>query len=233
MLRMLSMTPHRVRSAWEWPNKRWRLRAGLIATFLALGALTAAGLPASAAPSASAAPYPETVTDISGYGDFAINNNGGSSANGTAMIGWYANSSNDEWYSVLISGYCGSGYVTETCPFTVGSGLNAEYVDDPIVEIYGGQTGKCVAGGQGAENGLLVYEEPCGSDGYIWIQNYYSPCGCLFYINREVSDYNYSRGDYDDPEFLSAAVPIGSQLVESDRKGGGGGAGAGWFQLTS
>jgi hypothetical protein len=56
--------------------------------------------------------------------------------NGTKVIGWYKDSDQTRtFYGVLLTGWCNSGCVTETCPFPVGSGLNARYDGDPIFSL--------------------------------------------------------------------------------------------------
>ena len=62
---------------------------------------------------------------------------------------------------------CGSGLVTETCPFTEGTGLNNLLVNDRIVELSNAHTAWKYAGVFLSDN--LVVTETSG-DGELWVQ---------------------------------------------------------------
>jgi hypothetical protein len=73
---------------------------------------------------------------------------------------------------------CGNDVVSETCPFTKGSGLNSQFDNDPIVELYDADTNGCV----GSSDDVYTTNQDCNGDGTVWIDSGYS------FINRAASD---------------------------------------------
>lgn len=97
-----------------------------------------------------------------------------------------------------LSHMCGSGRVTETCPFTLGSGLNTHYFNDSIVAVslpggclaLGSVVGKCPdSSGNGGGNGTIDVLAATGTmHGYL--------------PNRYGSDANYSKHEYNQPAWF-------------------------------
>jgi hypothetical protein len=90
----------------------------------------------SAAVSAAICTYPT--------GALCMDRAGEGHSNGTKIIGWPPNLNDnaEDLHAALLNTWCNGGFVTQTCPFTVGSGLNARYATAcggaacPILYIY-------------------------------------------------------------------------------------------------
>ena len=78
------------------------------------------------------------------------------------MIAYNCGQSNDDFYFANLTTMCGGGTVTETCPFTRGSGLNLAYYGDPIVVEYAYNENKCVGGNSASDASAKL--ESCPSD---------------------------------------------------------------------
>jgi hypothetical protein len=73
-----------------------------------------------------------------------------------------------------LTGMCNGGFVSSTCPFTVGSGLNTEFEGDPIVQIFYYGNGDCVAtsgSGEAVLGTCANLSGSGGSDGVIDVLN--------------------------------------------------------------
>jgi hypothetical protein len=126
-----------------------------------------------------------------------INRNGGGYTSGTKVIGWYKDSDNNEnFYGVLLTSWCNSGYVTETCPFTVGSGLNARYNGDPIVSL-DTSNNQCVGANSTWDAAVLG---GCVPNGGAFVE---SNVNGVFLISVGVSNHWYGVvGTYNAPYWL-------------------------------
>jgi hypothetical protein len=140
-----------------------------------------------------------------------LNRNGGGYTSGTNVIGWDEDSDqNENFYGVLLTGWCNSGYVTETCPFTVGSGLNARYDGDPIFEL-ATSNNQCV----GADSSWLeAVLGGCLPDGGAFVG---SNANGVFLISVGVSNHFYgTTGSYDAPYWLVWDGNFGDPLIFTD-----------------
>lgn len=114
---------------------RFSKRLGL----LAAAALTAVSLGGGLAVTAHAAP----TTEMCAFsGGLCLNDQGGSPTGN--VIGYGRGAQNNNFHQVTLSGMCGGGLVTQTCPFTVGSGLNSEFAGSIISKIVSLNNGQCV-----------------------------------------------------------------------------------------
>jgi hypothetical protein len=90
-------------------------------------------------------------------------NGGGHTIGSTAVIGWHNDSDNNEDFVFQkLTGMCGGGYVTSSCPFTVGSGFNNDFINDEIVQLQDTTYNDCLGGlssndtlGDYYQNGVL------------------------------------------------------------------------------
>ena len=137
-----------------------------------------------------------------------MNRNGGGYTSGTKVIGWYKDSDqNENFYGVPLTTWCSSGYVTETCPFTVGSGLNARYDGDAIVTM-NTSNNQCVGADSTWSEAVLG---GCVPDGGAFVE---SNANGGFLISVGVSDHWYGvLGSYDVPYWLVWDGVLGDQLT--------------------
>jgi hypothetical protein len=137
-----------------------------------------------------------------------INRNGGGYTSGTEGIGWHKDSDqNENFYGVLLTGWCNSGYVTETCPFTVGSGLNARYDGDPIFSL-DTSNNQCLGADSSWSEAVLG---GCVPDGGAFVG---SNANGVFLISVGVSNHWYGvTGSYDTPYWLVWDGGFGDQLA--------------------
>jgi hypothetical protein len=179
-----------------------------VASTLALGAAAVAPAAAQAsarsgavvqaqAPAVSPASVPMTVCAQSGSG-YCLNRSQCHTGNGTSVLVWANDHDNCEDFQGIVLGHmCNKGFVTRTCPFTVGSGLNDRYVGQPIVlfQAYN-EANECLAtngGGQGILGACPSFSGTGGANGTIFVWTAYGP-NPNYVINRYWSDYNYSIG---------------------------------------
>ena len=140
-----------------------------------------------------------------------LNRKGGGYTSGTNVIGWDKDSDqNENFYGVLLTGWCSSGYVTETCPFTVGSGLNARYDGDPIFEL-NTSNNQCL----GADSSWLeAVLGGCLPNGGAIVG---SNTNGVFLISVGVSNHFYgTTGSYDAPYWLVWDSHFGDPLIFTD-----------------
>lgn len=99
----------------------------------------------------------------------------------------------------------GTDYVTTTCPFTVGYGMNTDFVGDQIVEFHFNQNPNYCLVSSNLDFSASVL--PCGSNGTYWVNDYkneYCQGGDLasvFQSNRAL-----------EPELLTSPGSTGSTL---------------------
>jgi hypothetical protein len=168
------------------------IAAVIAATTLGIGLTT---VPAHA----QAATY--ELKDDNGGSSLCMNRSGQGTSNGTPVIAYNCGQVNNDFYFAQLTQACGSGTVTQTCPFTDGSGLNLAYYGDDIVVEYAYNENKCVGGN--TSNDASAKLEPCPSNsgsGGGW-----STIGVLAYsrgnappyyviVNRNWSDKLYAAG---------------------------------------
>lgn len=167
--------------------------AGIVASALGIG-LTIA--PA----------YAQATNQLStdeGASSLCMNRDQGTTGYGTPVIAYNCGDDNNDFYVKPLSKMCGpSGTVTDTCPFTVGSGLNGAYYGFKIGAVYAYNEGKC-AGGDGEldSNAKL---EACPDDygnGGGWstivIEVPSRGASPTYYVltNRNWSDYNWNNSN--------------------------------------
>ena len=172
-------------------------------SYIAIAAVIAAvtlGVGLTTVPAhAQAATY--QLTDDNGGSSLCMNRDGGGTGNNTPVIAYNCGNVNNDFYWGYLTTMCGSGTVTDTCPFADGSGLNLAYYGDPIVVEYAYNENKCV-GGNGP-NDASAKLEPCPADNGSG--GGYSTIGVLAYsrgnnppyyviVNRNWSDKLYGAG---------------------------------------
>jgi hypothetical protein len=140
-----------------------------------------------------------------------INRNGGGYTSGTKGIGWHNDSDqNENFYGVPLTGWCNSGHVTETCPFTVGSGLNSRYDGDAIVSL-DTSNNQCL----GADSSWLeAVLGGCVPDGGAFVE---SNVNGAFLISVGVSNHFYgTTGSRNTPYWLVWDGHFGDPLIFTD-----------------
>jgi hypothetical protein len=96
-----------------------------------------------------------------------------STAGGTAILGSASSTANSEkWDELQISNACGSGVVTNDCPFVNGSGLNTTYEGKPIVE-FKNFNANCV-GLDSSNNAVGKVASDCASGTTVWVEDGFS-----------------------------------------------------------
>jgi hypothetical protein len=137
-----------------------RIRIAL-AALLTLTGITSGIIALSSATPASAKPNIQICNKSGGlFGMYCANVNGGVYQPGTKVIGWTKDDNNNA-FDFNGTNLCGSGYVTQNCPFTVGSGLNAAYAGDQIVEEINSPSGLCI--GTATSQSYASILTQCGS----------------------------------------------------------------------
>jgi hypothetical protein len=160
--------------------------------------------------------------------------NGGLNNNPVKM--YYGGSSNEDFYTVQLNP-CNSsppGEVTETCPFTVGSGYNASFDGDPIFAVEYAGTGYCIGttGQQaGGPTGILTacpdYSGDGGGDGTMWI----GTSDGNFAVTRYWINYfydNYGVSCCSDIANVTSGGNPGQPLLMADQSGDTYWGGPGW-----
>jgi hypothetical protein len=104
----------------------------------------------------------------------------------------YGVTNSQSWrWNVVHVNTCG-GYVTTTCPFTVGDGLNDKYVGHAIYKFYlKDNTNYCAS-----ENNDYMYLRNCNtSDNQTWVGVYHGSRGTWTFVNVQSSNSHSSSGN--------------------------------------
>jgi len=145
----------------------------------------------------------ETCVYNSAAGSPCVNEYQGNTASGAPVKVWQTGSyQTNLWDYNYLTSMCGSGLVTSTCPFTVGSGLNTQFMGDPIIQIEYGPAGNCVATSSGgsAVNGTCASPEGSGgSNGVIMVLDQHGT-----QYNCQYSNFCYIVNRYWSDEHLTA-----------------------------
>jgi hypothetical protein len=107
-----------------------RSRRFLLAGILVV--LSLAGSTLVATTPAQAQRPPVQIAQARGTLSLCLNRQGGSTAIGTHITGWSCNDPNDDFLRRHMT-ICNNGWVSSTCPFEIGSGLNSFYLNSAIV----------------------------------------------------------------------------------------------------
>ena len=133
----------------------------------------------------------------------------------------------EDFKPVQLSSMCGSGLVTSTCPFTVGSGLNNRYLNAIIVVWKSTATGLCVDtdnNGGGSLGTCPGLDGQGGATGTTFVWN-----GSHYVVSRFWSNFNFSLGAANTPAWMcSRGAPV-QITVDS----GSGNAGTCQWQYTN
>lgn len=175
--------------------------------------------PTSSAAVNPLAAAPVQLEDNNGGSALCMNRNGNGGSIGTSVIAYncgYAN--NDFQFDNSLYDMCGGGKVTQTCPFTYGSGLNAAYAGWQIGTLDAYDESLCVGGGSPTDFDAKL--EPCPppngvGGGYSTVDVFRASRtsgGKTFYIvvNRNWSDRLYAGG---------SCYGVACSLVVSDIRG--------------
>lgn len=92
-----------------------------------------------------------SAPDIQGLNCLNDWNNGGS---GNLIRMFNGGNPNENFSRQLLTGRCGGGFVTATCPFA-NTVFDSRYEGFPIYQLVYGSTGLCVAGGNAASAAVL------------------------------------------------------------------------------
>jgi len=146
------------------------------------------------------AQFPQ-LAENHGGSSLCFNASGGGQNISTPVIAYNCGDPNNDYGYIALGTMCGNGYVTQTCPFTYGSGLNAAYVGDQIVIIGHSPGGTCVGGSTGTTPGASLQNCPQdngtgGGDSTIDILELANVVNGTAYnvlINRNWSDYNWAH----------------------------------------
>lgn len=141
-----------------------------------------------------------------GGSSLCMNRAGGGTGAGTAVIAYNCGNQNNDFEFISPHLMCGSGFVTQNCPFTVGSGMNAALAGDQIVYEYSYNTGRCLGGA--TQTDVTAKLETCpdanGNGGWstIYVAQPTVITGGVPYnvlINRNWSDINYANQQKNPP----------------------------------
>ncbi len=199
------------------------LAAGAVAPSAAQASVRPAAVAQAApAPVASPAMVSMTVCAQSGSG-YCLNRSQCAKGSGTSVLVWANDHDNcEDFEGIVLDQMCNKGLVTSTCPFTVGSGLNNQYVGQPIVYFQAyDEADECLAtnaGGQGILGTCPSFSGNGGANGTIFIWKAYGP-NPDYVINRYWSDYNYSIGEYDAPSWMCSPGSQGKSVLLYDDTG--------------
>ncbi len=131
-----------------------------IATAAVIAAITL-GIGLTTVPAhAQAAKY--ELKDDNGGSSLCFNRDGGGTSDNTPVIAYNCGNINNDFYWGYLTTMCGGGTVTQTCPFTVGSGLNAALYGDPIIVEQAYNELACVGGESSTDNDAKL--EGCPAD---------------------------------------------------------------------
>jgi hypothetical protein len=92
-----------------------------------------------------------SVPDLQGLNCLNDWNNGGS---GNLIRMYNGGNPNEDFARQRLTGRCGGGFVTATCPFA-NTAFDARYEGFPIYQLTYGSTGLCVAGGNAGSAAVL------------------------------------------------------------------------------
>jgi hypothetical protein len=99
---------------------------------------------------------------------YCMNDWGGNHNQGAPIKMYYGNSTNEQ-FEVQPLNKCNStpimNQVTETCPFTLGSGLNAKYAGSLIFQLYYPDANKCIGTSSGGNGILTACNDASGNGG--------------------------------------------------------------------
>jgi hypothetical protein len=180
-----------------------------------LGVLSATPAFASSAPPAVATHIGgETCVNNSDTGTPCLNTYQDNKNNGATIRVWQTGTTLDnQWTYDPLTNMCGSGKVTSTCPFTVGSGLNTQFLGDRIIKIIS-YYGKCLAsssGGAAVEGNCPDLFGTGGDIGTIQVldeQNGSINCFTSYYcyvVNRYWSNYHLTAQQVCTSGFLNGS----------------------------
>lgn len=115
----------------------------------------------------AASAQPPQLTDNNGGNSLCFNRSGNGTSIGTHVIAYNCGYQNNDFSFIALGTMCGSGYVTDTCPFIVGSGLNLSYKGFQIVAVESPSTGLCVGGANAGDTkaSLQTCPQPDGTGG--------------------------------------------------------------------
>lgn len=188
------------------------MRRQLVILALAVVSLLPLGINA-----ASAQPTEQQSMSGGTYPAFCMNRSGNGVNVGTHVIAWTCGQSNNDFQQIAVGDMCGRGFVTQTCPFTVGSGLNSAYAGDQIIMLNSPTPDLCVGGS--SQGTVAASLQPCpdvnGNNGG-WstidiLQAADDAGGRLYYnfINRNFSDQLASFGQCNG---VSCSIVVGISI---------------------
>lgn len=171
-----------------------------LAAGAALGAVSASLL---ISPPAHAVPNNQMFDNRGTGSSLCWNRSGGGQTKGTVVIAYNCGDNNNDFEEVNLSSMCGGGFVTQTCPFVVGSGLNSAWANSEIDVVEWGSSGLCVGGNSSTDNDANLTDCPnddgsCPVSGSCWssimirVPSAYPGSGGRNYdvlINRNWSDW--------------------------------------------
>jgi hypothetical protein len=119
-----------------------------------------------------------------------------------------ASTSAENFNIEYLAGMCGNGLVTLKCPFTLGSGLNARYLNDPIIQFkYMGGGNYCL--GTLYNGSVFAGLQRCntlsgsgGGQGTVFVIDSYKKHASGYIESRYFSDQMASKGIHDQPAWL-------------------------------
>lgn len=120
----------------------------LIAVVLVVGVVLAKVVPIYS--SRADAPRSD-CNDITPFPD-CLNVSQGRHVAGTRVVGWKLDFDDNEYFYKQDIRRCNGAAVTQTCPFTFGSGLNGRYIGNEIFQLVDGHNPKLCLGTDGTEN---------------------------------------------------------------------------------
>lgn len=195
------------------------------ASILTAASVLAMGLSSFGVTGIAHANAPSQICDF-GSNSACLNRQGGctSTSGSCAIISYNNDDDNNEYFDYSFLYLCNNYIeVTSTCPFTVGSGMNADNFGDQIVQLVAyntsGQTIGCVGDTGNARASLLGcngHNGTGGGQGTVFVLNNQNAQGgahtiCNFELaNRYESNLKYANG-FAYPVILKSIVR-GSQL---------------------
>jgi hypothetical protein len=122
---------------------------------------TIGGLTVATTNTANAVAPVVQIPQARGANALCLNRQGGGVVFGTHILGWSCDDPNDDFQRFQLDRMCNNGWVSSTCPFNVGSGLNNLYLNSAIVreersEPPPGTFGLCVGSTQGFSGAIYT-----------------------------------------------------------------------------